>query len=212
MKLLKPLKGNPPITQHFGENPQNYPLTHGHNGIDFGVPNGTPAYASVDGLIVFAEMDPETKANKKTGYGNEVRIQAADCLVIYGHLQEFACKRDDRVKAGDLIGYTDNTGNSTGPHLHFEVRMASGVLSCVDPEAYLVDVITPSRILFKVKITAAILNKRVGPGTKYSLIGHLAAGDLVDVQDIAGDSCWFQGVDGNWIAGRYLGEDYAEIV
>jgi murein DD-endopeptidase MepM/ murein hydrolase activator NlpD len=201
--LQKPLKGNPPITQLYGENPQNYPATHGHNGIDWGIPNGTLVYAAQDGLVTVAALD-------MAGYGNHVRIQHSDCLTIYGHLQSWSVKRDDKVRAGDLIGYSDNTGNSTGPHLHFEVRLGSTVQTCTDPLPLLVDVI-PRAVLFRAKVLPSDgLNVRTGPGINFGKVGWNPPGTVLDVIGIGGDY-WVQLATGYYSAGK-LGIAYLEPI
>jgi hypothetical protein len=201
--LLKPLQGNPPITQLFGENPADYPLTHGHNGVDYGVPMGTPVRAAAAGLVTMAEMD-------LTGYGNCIRIQHADCLTIYGHLDSFAVKRDEIVSPGDLIGYSNNTGHSTGPHLHFELRLASSIQSAVDPLPYLVDSL-PVAPLFRVRVLCSDgLNIRIGPGLTFSKIGILKQGAELDAQQIAGDF-WLR-IPQGFICGRLNGQNFITIL
>jgi len=123
LKLLHPLKSNAyPITQVFGANPQWYPLTNGHNGIDYGIPLRTSVYATLPGKVIRVAGD-------SSGYGNHIRIQHADNLLsLYGHLDEHDwhnVQEGQDVAAGWEIGFSGNTGRSTGPHLHFEVREGS---------------------------------------------------------------------------------------
>lgn len=204
--LLKPLKGEPPITQLFGQNPQWYPLTKGHNGIDWGIPEGTPVYAAADGIVTVAGPDD-------TGYGTHVRIQHKDCLTIYGHLSRLGCQRDDRVKAGQCIGYSGNTGNSTGPHLHFEVRLASSVYSGVNPMPLFVSTLPASDASPLITVVTIVddLRLRAGPGTNYPIIKTLKAGTKLRVFDIAGDTLWIR-VDDGFVAARYAKEDYVLAV
>lgn len=89
-----------------------------HDGVDLAAAMGTPVYAAGDGTVLGAEA--------KGGYGNWIEIEHPGKLdTIYGHLSAFApgIAAGARVKQGDLIGYTGNTGRSTGPHLHFEIRV-----------------------------------------------------------------------------------------
>ena len=89
-----------------------------HDGVDLVAAVGTPVYAAGDGIVLGAEA--------KGGYGNWIEIEHPGKLAtIYGHLSAFApgISAGTRVKQGDLIGYTGNTGRSTGPHLHFELRV-----------------------------------------------------------------------------------------
>mgnify|MGYP007083464284 CR=1 FL=1 len=116
ISLLYPVPPNAPISQTFAEH-----VAHGNpryfGGIDWAVPTGTPIRAAADGKVIKASAD-------NTGYGNHIRVQHADgYMTLYGHLQDYAVGVGAVVKAGDVIGRSDNTGNSTGPHLHFEVRL-----------------------------------------------------------------------------------------
>ncbi|MEM6782618.1 MAG: M23 family metallopeptidase [Bacteroidota bacterium] len=93
-----------------------------HNGVDFSVPTGTPIYATADGVISFRGVSG--------GYGNLVKIRHAKSNreTRYAHLSRFApgIREGASVKRGDLIAYSGNTGLSTAPHLHYEVRDLSG--------------------------------------------------------------------------------------
>ena len=89
-----------------------------HDGVDLAAPVGTPVYAAGDGTVLGAEA--------KGGYGNWIEIEHPGKLAtIYGHLSAFApgIVAGAHVQQGELIGYTGNTGRSTGPHLHFEIRV-----------------------------------------------------------------------------------------
>jgi len=214
LKLFHPLKSFAyPITQHFGENPQWYPLTHGHNGIDYGIPLRTSVYATLPGNVVVVGSDPH-------GYGNHIRIQHANNLLsLYGHLDEHnwaTVDVGDEVVAGQEIGYSGNTGRSTGPHLHFEVREGT---TAFDPESYLTLSLGPGPIpdpvgkaIFKVRVTAdPSLNIRSGPNIVYPRIGTLANGEEVDVLEIGGTEIWVRTAKG-FIAFRYNGTDLVEVV
>ena len=90
--------------------------TYMHEGVDFAVPRGTPIYAPADGVV--------GKAGPNGGYGIYLRVDHGDGLATaYGHLSRFApgLTEGKRVSRGDLLGFSGNTGRSTGPHLHFEV-------------------------------------------------------------------------------------------
>ena len=127
VKLAKLLfEGTGPITQLFGNKLiingvdiyAQYGLM-GHNGVDFGLPNGRKLYSCINGRVIRSEKDP---ANNYTGgFGNYVQIENDECGVVYAHQQSMNVHFGDTVKAGDVIGWSDNTGNSTGPHLHFGV-------------------------------------------------------------------------------------------
>ncbi len=87
-----------------------------HNGIDIGAPQGTPLYATFDGRIRCAMYH-------SGGYGNIVIIRHTNGLESwYGHMCRIIVSAGEYVKSGQIIGYLGNTGRSTGPHLHYELR------------------------------------------------------------------------------------------
>ncbi|MER5946446.1 transglycosylase family protein [Streptomyces sp. NPDC001904] len=101
-----------------------------HTGVDFEVPTGTSVKAIESGTVVSAGWGGS--------YGYEVVIRHADGKYSqYGHLSALAVKSGQRVVTGQRIARSGSTGNSTGPHLHFEVRTGPGFGSDVDPLAYL---------------------------------------------------------------------------
>ena len=86
-----------------------------HEGMDFSSPIGTPVYATGSGTV--------TNASGKSQYGNLIEISHGyNYTTRYAHLSEILVKPGQAVKRGDLIGKVGNTGKSTGPHLHYEVR------------------------------------------------------------------------------------------
>jgi murein DD-endopeptidase MepM/ murein hydrolase activator NlpD len=99
-----------------------------HQGIDFACPEGRPVVATADGLVVFAGWDDT--------YGNMVIIDhgVSGFSTIYGHNSTLEVSAGDYVSRGELIATTGNTGKSTGPHLHYEIRY-NGV--AVDPLKYI---------------------------------------------------------------------------
>ncbi len=90
-----------------------------HTGIDFGAPRGTPIYAAADGQVA--------KAGWAGGYGKYVRISHSRKLATaYGHMSRIArgIRPGKKVSQGQIIGYVGSTGRSTGPHLHYEIRVS----------------------------------------------------------------------------------------
>jgi len=86
-----------------------------HHGVDIGVSVGTPVYAAADGRVVIRKNDSD-------GYGNYLSIRHdKNYYTVYGHLSKWLVSNGQTVRAGQKIGLSGNTGNSTGPHLHFEV-------------------------------------------------------------------------------------------
>jgi len=93
-----------------------YGVRKHHDGIDFTAHTGTPVYATGDGVVVKA-------SNSHNGYGNEVEIDHGFSYKSkYAHLSKILVKEGQKVKRGHVIGLVGNTGKSTGPHLHYEVR------------------------------------------------------------------------------------------
>ncbi len=114
---------NPRITQEHGNTSSAKKLykSQYHNGMDFGVPVGTMIIAAYDGVVVsVANQDAYCK---KGAYGKYVAIKHSGIglATLYAHLSLYTVKEGDQVKKGQLIGYSGNTGYSTGPHLHFGV-------------------------------------------------------------------------------------------
>ncbi|WP_070968977.1 M23 family metallopeptidase [Vibrio sonorensis] len=98
-----------------------------HRGLDFAVNTGTPIYAPADGVV-------EVIRPSKKGSGNFLQLQHSyGFTTSYSHLNKFAVKRGEFVQKGDLIAYSGNSGLSSGPHLHYEVRFVGRAL---DPRAF----------------------------------------------------------------------------
>src|SRR6185503_8411592 len=118
--FIWPVSG--PVTSPFG-----WRWGRMHEGIDIGVPTGTPIHASAAGKVVYAGW--------MSGYGNLVAIDHGNGLsTAYGHQERVAVSVGQVVAQGQVIGYSDCTGHCFGPHVHFEVRVNG---SPVDPLGYL---------------------------------------------------------------------------
>ena len=129
--VAMPMQGT--LTQPFGctgfalEHPASQCPSGFHTGIDLAQSEGTPIHAGAAGLA-YALSDPQR-------YGNYVVIQQeGGYATVYGHMVRTNVSWGQPVRAGDVIGFVGTTGNSTGPHLHFEVRFG-GVPQ--DPVPYL---------------------------------------------------------------------------
>ena len=105
------------VTQHFGEHPEWYERFEmvGHNGTDYGVPEGTAVLAAHSGVCT-VDSDPE-------GYGLFVKVTGPDYVTIYAHLRAVRVVDGQPVTRGEQIGESGNSGNSTGPHLHWGLRV-----------------------------------------------------------------------------------------
>ncbi len=121
------IKGSP-MTSGFGW--RIHPLTgkrQFHSGLDFGASKGSPIYAFEAGKVEFA--------GSKGGYGKAVIINhGARKSTLYGHAKALSVRKGERVATGQMIGEVGSTGFSTGPHLHFEVRLNN---KPVNPRPYL---------------------------------------------------------------------------
>jgi len=93
---------------------------HGYNGVDIAAPVGTPIVASADGTVILART-----TGYNGGYGLYVVIRHSNgTQTLYAHMSRVAVIVGQRISQGDVIGAVGNTGRSTGPHIHFEVRGA----------------------------------------------------------------------------------------
>jgi murein DD-endopeptidase MepM/ murein hydrolase activator NlpD len=111
------------ITSPFGPRAGGF-----HPGLDIGVPEGTPIAAAASGVVTFAGWNDG-------GYGNFVIIDNGGGIsTAYAHQSQIAVSSGESVSQGETIGYVGTTGNSTGPHLHFEVRVNG---TAVNPLNYL---------------------------------------------------------------------------
>jgi murein DD-endopeptidase MepM/ murein hydrolase activator NlpD len=103
-----------------------------HWGIDLAAPLGTPIYSAADGVVL--------RAGPASGFGNAVYIQDADGNVhIYGHMRYYDVRAGDVVHAGDQIAKVGNQGQSTGPHLHYEIHRGGMDGRRIDPEDWLAE-------------------------------------------------------------------------
>lgn len=119
--LNKPTRGWV-VTSNFGPR-----WGKNHNGMDIAGKIGDPVVATFDGVVKQRFYD--------AGYGNVIFLQHENGIeTIYGHLNGFNIEAGQSVKKGDLIGFVGNTGQSTGPHLHFELRVNG---KAVDPSGYI---------------------------------------------------------------------------
>ena len=132
-----PFEGEFRLTQAFGENPFVYHRLGlpGHNGLDWGMPVGQPIKAVDDGVIIRVEERPE-------GFGKHIKVQHKWGQSLYAHLSAFKAVLNQPVKQGDVIGLSGNTGFSTGPHLHFGMRvkpynLGDGWYGYTNPQRYL---------------------------------------------------------------------------
>lgn len=140
------------VTSKFGL--RNRGTTWWHNGIDLRAAIGTPVYAVADGIV-------KVSHDNKGGYGLYITLNHGKWGSLYAHLSQYNTFVGQEVKAGQLIGYTGNTGDSDGPHLHFEIRACeykdfwdrckfdnNVFMRCVDPLPYLQELLNKNNISF----------------------------------------------------------------
>jgi murein DD-endopeptidase MepM/ murein hydrolase activator NlpD len=116
--IFSPLPNTPTITQGFGQNPDIYSVWGfaGHNGIDFGIPEGTTIYAPHDGIAT-------VKNDGSQGYGKYLLIADSKRQSTFGHLSESLVTNGQTIYQGDPVAKSGNTGQSSGPHLHWTYKI-----------------------------------------------------------------------------------------
>ena len=106
-----------PLPQGSGRFSSNFNWRWGsfHEGIDIGVPEGTPVYAAHVGRVVFA--------GRRGGYGNLVVLRGEGIMTVYGHNRSLRVSKGDTVTRGRVLAQSGSTGHASGSHLHFETRL-----------------------------------------------------------------------------------------
>ena len=194
INFRQPFTGEYPITLDYHEKwlPTYDNVKTFHEGIDYGCPKGTPILASADGTVIRSGF-------VATGYGEYIIIQHEDGTgTVYAHLNVRAKQMFAKVKQGDVIGYSGSTGNSSGPHLHFEYRrVASDYTTAEDPKTVLRSVVdlnptnnTPDIVQSKFDtvqcgtciVCADVVNVRCHCDMN-RIIGQKKKGDIISVGD-----------------------------
>ena len=114
-KMVLPLKGT--ITSEFGV--RTHPISGDlrfHAGVDIAAEKGTNIYAAFDGEVVEADYDEWNGNYLKIKHDNKI-------MTVYCHCEKLNVKKGEKIRAGEVIGTVGSTGSSTGPHLHFELRI-----------------------------------------------------------------------------------------
>ena len=125
INFINPIKGK--ISSTFGwRTPTTKTVPKYHTGLDIAAETGTVIKSSTNGKVILASSEGD--------YGNHYKIQTGDIVIIYAHCSKLYLKNGDKVKQGDKIAEVGSTGNSTGPHLHFEIRKEDRL---VDPQLIL---------------------------------------------------------------------------
>lgn len=125
IKFIVPVDGR--ISSTFGwRNPTTSTVPKYHTGLDIAANEGTIIKSATDGKVILVSSEGD--------YGKHYKIQNGDVIIIYAHCSKLYLKEGDKVKKGDKIAEVGSTGNSTGPHLHFEIRIEDRL---VDPQLIL---------------------------------------------------------------------------
>ena len=192
-----PFDGEYPITQRFGEKITD---PAGHTGIDYALYYGTPVLAAMDGKV-------SRVVSLAGGYGSHVILEHGEGLqTVYAHLSRFSVGFGEFVREGQPVGRSGNSGNSTGPHMHFEVRRYG---TPIDPEKLFpadCTVVPGSR-----RVKVPLLYVRSGPGTEYPVVDSLREGAAVS-GELTTETVWLKIGKDRWVAVRYKGEDLCETV
>lgn len=157
------------ITQRFGARPEVYKEfgLPGHEGLDFQAPTGSQIFACADGVVHEVRRDGN-KDRKAFPYGNQIRIRhetnEGEFLTIYAHLFSIGVAPNQEVRAGDLIGIADETGNSDGAHLHLTLKRKGATAE--GATAYPNDIIDPTPFLDPFTLAAGTTPESID-GLKY---------------------------------------------
>ena len=123
--FIKPIEGT--ISSKYGKRePTTVTVPKNHTGVDIAANMGTKIKAATSGEVVLASEEGD--------YGKHLKIQIGEVSVIYAHCNSLYVKQGDKVEQGQEIAEVGSTGNSTGPHLHFELTISE---STIDPEKIL---------------------------------------------------------------------------
>ena len=113
ISFIKPVNGT--ISSMFGwRNPTTASVPKNHTGTDIAAITGTKIVSATDGTVILK--------SSKGDFGNHLKIQINDVIVLYAHCNKLYVNEGDVIKQGQEIGEVGSTGNTTGPHLHFEIR------------------------------------------------------------------------------------------
>jgi len=138
-----PVKGRFVLLSAFAR--RKNPFTHApefHPGLDLAADPGTPVHAPADGTVVFAGQLPPGRGGAWWRLGNLVLLRDGERFyTAFGHLAAIQVRRGAKVRRGEVLGTVGNSGWSTSPHLHYEIRRegAGGDFRPVDPRVYILD-------------------------------------------------------------------------
>lgn len=199
----------------------NYSSGSYHAGTDFPVPLNTPVYSTCDGEVVAV-------TSLTTSYGKHIKIRAtvngSTVYIRYCHLNSFAVNVGDKVTSGQLIAYSGSTGNSTGPHLHYEVRNSNDRYgSSSNPNLNPRDYLPGTSYLFTSDKSTDVPSITISSGSQtvsdgeYHIVSALDNNMGLDVEAASSDLCaniqLYNNVldDSQVFVVNYLGDGYYKI-
>lgn len=199
----------------------NYSSGSYHAGTDFPVPLNTPVYSTCDGEVVAV-------TSLTTSYGKHIKIRAtvngSTVYIRYCHLNSFAVNVGDKVTSGQLIAYSGSTGNSTGPHLHYEVRNSNDRYgSSSNPNLNPRDYLPSTSYLFTSDKSTDVPSITIPSGSQtvsdgeYHIVSALDNNMGLDVEAASSDLCaniqLYNNVldDSQVFVVNYLGDGYYKI-
>lgn len=199
----------------------NYSSGSYHAGTDFPVPLNTPVYSTCDGEVVAV-------TSLTTSYGKHIKIRAtvngSTVYIRYCHLNRFAVNVGDKVTSGQLIAYSGSTGNSTGPHLHYEVRNSNDRYgSSSNPNLNPRDYLPGTSYLFTSDKSTDVPSITIPSGSQtvsdgeYHIVSALDNNMGLDVEAASSDLCaniqLYNNVldDSQVFVVNYLGDGYYKI-
>ena len=113
ISFIKPVNGK--ISSAFGwRNPTTETVPKNHTGTDIAAETGTKIVSATDGTVILSSTTGD--------YGKHLKIQTSDVIIVYAHCSKLNVNEGDTIKQGQEIAEVGSTGNTTGPHLHFEIR------------------------------------------------------------------------------------------
>ena len=125
INFIKPVEGT--ISSEYGlRNPTTPTVPKNHTGTDIAAVTGTKIVSATDGKVILSSSEGD--------FGNHLKIQVNDVIIVYAHCNKLYVKEGDTVVQGQEIAEVGSTGNTTGPHLHFEIRYQDRY---VDPQLIL---------------------------------------------------------------------------
>lgn len=176
-----------PLTEHTITAGWTYNDGVSHNAIDLRAAAGTPVYAAEDGTVDWVQAWDGHSTRGNQSYGNVVRIRHAKyngkkLQSLYAHLRWIKVKYGQEVKEGEIIGYSGNTGNSKGPHLHFEVRLNGtryNPLNWVDSDFTVKDAATGAHLGTYTSVKRPTDTVKIG---SQFVIGPVSSGDAEKIR------------------------------